>query len=347
MFDNTKLVAVNTCPLWGIVRYGLHKTFQGVGRAMALEAGAAAHEVFAAHRLFQFRQHANAFYGMADDEVERLFHLNGRRIFGQERFDDMCAQIDPRENELNRMHRFALQALFNCGFYDDPRDKRRTMSNIEELAMIYMDRFDWSDKLPVLVTSDVLGIEVPVDVVVQITYEEKNVVSTRVLRFIGKADGIHWTDPNMNTMRVHENKTASRLGEAWEMSWETNHQPTGYMIALSAMLSFPINEAMILGTALPMPKTLGQDGVSRVIARRTQEQIVEWCQWVVHTIAIYLRYVATPLDAPRYTHSCNRYFRPCSFVGLCSVSRTEAEETLADMTTDEWNPLKQLESNDE
>ena len=56
-FDNTKLTAINQCPTWGIVRYGLHKTMSGGGRAMALEAGSACHEVFAALRLWQLLYH--------------------------------------------------------------------------------------------------------------------------------------------------------------------------------------------------------------------------------------------------------------------------------------------------
>jgi len=47
-YDHTKLSAINTCPTWGIVRYSLHKTMGGSGREMALEAGIAAHEAFAA-----------------------------------------------------------------------------------------------------------------------------------------------------------------------------------------------------------------------------------------------------------------------------------------------------------
>ena len=43
-YDHTKLSAINTCPTWGILRYTMHKTMGGSSRAMALEAGGAAHE---------------------------------------------------------------------------------------------------------------------------------------------------------------------------------------------------------------------------------------------------------------------------------------------------------------
>jgi hypothetical protein len=56
-FDNTKLTAINTCPTWGIVRYHLHKTMSGGSRALALEAGAAMHEMFAAVRLLDLKNY--------------------------------------------------------------------------------------------------------------------------------------------------------------------------------------------------------------------------------------------------------------------------------------------------
>ena len=50
-FDNTKWSAINTCPTWGITRYQMHLRMPGGGRALALEAGHALHEVFAFVRL--------------------------------------------------------------------------------------------------------------------------------------------------------------------------------------------------------------------------------------------------------------------------------------------------------
>ena len=56
-YDHTKLSAINTCPTWGILRYSHHKCMPGSTRAMALEAGSAAHEAFAAVRLYQFNSY--------------------------------------------------------------------------------------------------------------------------------------------------------------------------------------------------------------------------------------------------------------------------------------------------
>ena len=52
-YDHTKLSAINTCPTWGILRYTHHKKMPGSSRAMALDAGSAAHEAFSAVRLYR------------------------------------------------------------------------------------------------------------------------------------------------------------------------------------------------------------------------------------------------------------------------------------------------------
>lgn len=349
-YDNTKLVAINTCPVWGITRYTYHKTMgSGNSRAMALEAGAAAHEVFAAHRLYSLQEYSGQFYGMQDIDLLPITHAAGTRIFGSERYAELCNAVNPDEDFRTRCNQFSLTALYNSGFYDDVGDRRRTTTNIEEMCLAYMDRFDWSKQLPVMNINGFVGIEIPVDVTVEILYADgyKGEGFTKV-RLIGKADGIHWSDETKTVMRVHENKTASRLGDAWEQSWETNHQPTGYMIALSAMLNQPISQSLMLGSCLPMPKAYAINGLSRVVASRPSWMIEEWFKWFLHTVLLHDQYKDKPTDAPMYTHSCNRYFRPCSFIGLCATPPDERQAVFDQMAVDEWSPLaKEGEVTDE
>lgn len=335
-YDNTKLVAINTCPLWGIVRYTHHKTWQGVGRAMALEAGAAAHEVFAAHRLYSLMEFGTQFYGCDDIKLQSAVLETGHRIFGPTRYAEMLGAVDEREEYRSRCQQFALTALYNCGFYDDVGDKRRTTTNIEEMCIAYMDKYDWRDQLPYWDGDKFVGIEIPVDVVIELS-DEHGVVT--YVRFIGKADGVHWSNKEMTALRVHENKTASRLGDAWEMSWETNHQPTGYMIALSAILNKAITSAVMLGTCLPLPKAYTINGLSRIVVNRKSWQIQEWFEWLQHTNELHEAFKDRPLAAPMYTHSCNRYFRPCSFITLCGTEPEERQVMFDEMDVVEWNPL--------
>lgn len=342
-FDNTKLVAINTCPLWGIVRYTYHKSMGGSGRSMALEAGGAAHEVFAAHRLYSFNEYGPAFYAATQRDCEDAFNQHGVRIFGEERFREMLAAVDEREDFRTRCQQFSLTALYNCGFYDDPGDKRRTTTNIEEMCLAYMDKYDWQNELPYWNREhNMLAIEVPVDVVVWIEYvADDGTILNIHIRFIGKADAVHLTRDK--ELRIHENKTASRLGEAWEMSWETNHQPTGYMVALSAILSLPISRTVMLGTCLPLPKAYTINGLARVVAKREPWQLEEWFAWLLHTTLLHEQYKDDPTNAPMYTHSCNRYFRPCSYIPLCATNPDDRVSMFEEMEEQEWSPLHTTE----
>ena len=83
-FDQTMLVAINTCPVWGLVRYQLGKTFSAQSRSMPLEAGAASHEFYAATRLFQL--------GFVQGYMDHMKH-HGIRLFGEDRFEAMMEHV--------------------------------------------------------------------------------------------------------------------------------------------------------------------------------------------------------------------------------------------------------------
>lgn len=341
--DFTKLSAINTCPVLGIIRYTHHKTMYGSGgRAMALEAGAAAHEVFAAHRLYAFAEFASEFYQTTDRvNMQTAFEQNGVRMFGLDRFHEMCNAVDSGEDYRTRCQQFALTALYNSGFYDDPMDRRRTTTNIEECCIAYMDKYTWEDQLPYWNGGTYLGIEQAVDVIVELEYEHPYTGTPELVavRFTGKADGLHYIDRTRTRLRIHENKTASRLGDAWSMSFETSHQPTGYMLAMSAMYEMQLSEALILGVCLPLPKNHAITGLERIVVRREQHHFDAWCEWLLHTYLIHEQFKDAPLAAPQYTKSCNNYFRPCEFIPFCASDNDTRKDMLADMEVAEWSPL--------
>ena len=78
-FDFTKMSAINTCPTWGIIRYGYHKVFSTTSGAMALEAGSACHEVFAAARDFDILEYSNRAYPDIKQEDIRTL-VEGRLV---------------------------------------------------------------------------------------------------------------------------------------------------------------------------------------------------------------------------------------------------------------------------
>lgn len=305
---------------------------------MALEAGGAAHEVFAAHRL-----HSLIEAGVPDSTI----HRTGVRLFGADRYSEISSAIDKREDIRTQRIAFSLRALHTSGFYDDPGDRRRTMTNIEEMCIAYMDRFDWSRQLPIVLNADseqeVVGIEIPIDVTVEFILHDGSVER---YRFIGRADGIHWKDETQTAIRIHENKTASRLGDAWEASHLMSHQHTGYMIGLSTLLERTIRDTLVLGSALPLPKSFALGGLSRVPVTRQDYEIIDWFDWFLHTVHIHDRYAHDPTNAPHYTHSCNRYFRPCAFISFCASPPEDRQQMIDEMVDEVWSPLDDEGSGD-
>ena len=126
----SRLTDLNTCEVWGWVRGAARKTFPTTGRSMALEAGSAAHEAFAAYRL----------YKLLEDGRRAHFEFHTRRIFGQERGAALVARVREPNSDILGAIAFAADVLHTSGFYDDSADKRRTLDNIEEAVYEYGKR---------------------------------------------------------------------------------------------------------------------------------------------------------------------------------------------------------------
>ena len=325
-YDFTKLTSINTCPTWGVLRYQMHKSMIDPGtRAMALEAGVASHDVFAAVRLWTLR------------DREDLFNTHGLRLFGRERFDSMRSDwaAAGREDARRQLLAFALGALHTSGFYDDPSDRRRTLSNLEEACIAYCDRYDFTR--PVYVSDQgLVGIELAFDIVVVFTPIEGVPVQAR---FVGKIDGIH-TSKDGSYIEVQENKTASRLNDAWRMMFAMSHQVTGYCVAASVLTEQHIDKAKVIGLAIPLPKAHDYGGYVVEPCTRPPHMIGQWTSWFYHSLLMFRAYKDTPIIAPKYTHSCNRYFSTCSMLPFCNSDDADKQDMLNEMYTDEWSPLK-------
>ena len=350
-YDNTTLTAVNTCPTWGIVRHVYKKRMSSNSRAMALEAGSASHDVFAAVRLHQL---------IYTQERPDLAAVHGARIFGQERWDNMHSLLEASEDDSTRRVNFCLEALHTSGYYDDPQDRFRTIANIEESCLAYIDR--WDNKEPVWIGSNpnlyglgipAVGIEIPFEMVITYLLELGDKVGNRwqkSYRFIGRIDGIHVrkihdaksTHP---LHLLHENKTGARLNEAWTMQWAMSHQVTGYCLAASLFIGKPVNDGFVLGMQIPLPKSAyDYGGIVREYFERPRWQTAQWFEWFLHTVQTIERFQGKDdIDsAPRFTHSCSRYFRPCAMLPYCTSESEERIEMIAEMVDDLWSPLNDV-----
>jgi hypothetical protein len=91
--------------------------------------------------------------------------------------------------------------------------------------------------------------------------------------------------------------------------------------------------------AIPLPRSYDFGGIVNEFVTRTDQDFAHWFQWFWHTTRIYEQHKDDPNNAPRYTHSCNRYFRPCSFIPYCAATDEERAQIFDEMVDDEWNPL--------
>lgn len=332
-YDYTKLTAINTCPTYGVVRYALHKTeipLNAGGRRMAIEAGSACHEYYAALRMWTLLEKYNDL-----SLVPHSITSRGRHMFGEERWLEMLA-VPQDSDRVNNAQLFALNALHTTGFYDDPSDRRRTMANLEAACLAYTHRYFQGD-MPVLVKDDFIGVEVPFVLKVVRHYASTMAIGY----YCGRIDGVQlWNDRPV----VCENKTSGMSiasSNAWRMAFALSNQVTGYCIAGSALLDRPVREAFVMGSQIPPPRNIF-DGTVFELCTRTDSDCVRWCEWFFHSIGTYETFVERPTEAPRYSHSCNRFFSACEFIPWCSATREEQSLYLEEMTINEWSPLDHL-----
>jgi hypothetical protein len=313
--DHTRATAIHTCPRWGVVRYMHNKSLEVEGRQIPLECGNALHQSFAAHRLWQLA-HSTTPISVVND--------TGTRIFGSERWYELAAKIDEGNPEP-----IALEALYTSGFIDDPRDRRRTLTNMELSLLHYLTRYP-HDHLP-YVNGDFVGVEVPVRL--KLTFEDGTEFA-----YLGRADVV-LTEPKTGKLIVVDNKTSSNVGNNWEVQWRTSHQLTGYCVGVSSMIRQRVMDFGVLGLQVPLPKGQEFGGYVFMEGQKTTRAVAEWAKWCYSAWSLWDQYKDQPFEAPQFTHSCYRYFRGCSFVPICDLAEDDPPITLSELTDNPWHPL--------
>jgi len=347
MYDYSGLTAINTCPTMGILKYGLHKTdvpMTMAGRNLATEAGTACHDFFAAVRYWTLLQRVDFWKG-ADTVISTLedqstMYNYGIKLFGKDRLLSMLA-VPQDSDRINNCQLFALDALHTAGYYDDPSDRKRTLANMEVTCLAYLDRYMQSEP-KVAVVGDLIGIEIPFVLEVKkiAPWEDHPIHDTyeQTYYYCGRIDGISEHDGNY---RVEENKTASSLNQAWKTSFALSHQVTGYTIAGTCLLNQEVTDALVMGAQIPVPRDVF-NGVAFEPQTRTESDRIRWCEWFFRTIGTYEEFIADVTLAPRFTHSCNRFFSSCEFIPFCSLERSEQRLELDNMRESRWSPLEHL-----
>lgn len=301
--------SILTCPVYGLTRYYQRKYYP-TKRVIPLEAGSAMHEVFAGIRLWQLWRR---------QDLYQHFLYHGIRLFNTKeyptRFNELLEAMKRSRDERSELMDFVFKIINTGEFYDDPSDRARTIANMEESSMRYVDEMmERMDAAPVWV-EDVenpaaqVGIEIPFDIIVE--------WRGRKLRYIGTIDGVVAQVKYPGTAMIDENKTAARLDQAWRQSFEVKSQPTGYCYVGKLITGLEIFKARIIG--IKIKQTRSEEDFQAFIVERRDHQLIDWVRSLFFADDLTQLYGADPIDAPQFTHSCNRYFRPCAFIDLCSA----------------------------
>lgn len=282
------------------------------------------HEVYAAVRLWQL------------EYVQRLprhARQNAHRIFGLDRWEKIRTELDTNLSEREHLQQLAFAVLHSSEWYDDPNDAIRTMTNMEMSAILYIDeRLPHMENWPLYVKDkkdekSLVGIEQTFDVVLE--YEDK-----RHIRYIGTMDGLMIKQDK--ELYLDENKTASRLDDAWRMSFDMRHQVTGYCAAATTIVGNTVFNARITGAKIK-PTGRGED-ITVLEVKRDYNAINHWAAWVRHTVDMYETYKDDYENAPRYTHSCSRFYRSCSLLPFCADTPQGRAEQWEQMQAVEMSP---------
>jgi hypothetical protein len=321
---SSMIEAIQTCPRWGLIRNVQRRYFTSHYRQMALEAGSLMHDVMAAYHLLALACRE----GLVD---HAMYH--GNLLLGPHRwegipFTECVTQGEPAMDKL------ALAVIATSDFHDDPYDKNRTLSNLEICASYLGQAFatqHWSFPIYVADRTDPtapIGIEVSLDVVFEVRMEDDTL---RLVRFIGLADALY-QNPDTSLVKLGEFKTSSRMNDSWQEAFRTRHQITAYAGALEAL--FPLDqltyETILTGLHIPVRST--QAATMTFPVHRDREHVLSFLNSALFCFDLMAMYQdELALEAPMFTHSCNRYFRPCGFLDLCDSSYEDQRVMYAEM----------------
>ena len=97
--------------------------------------------------------------------------------------------------------------------------------------------------------------------------------------------------------------------------------------------------AIVSGMRIPIGRN-PSEGIRKEVVNRKPIMFNKWADWFVHSVMMEQEWRDNVIHAPMYTHSCNRYFRACSFLPFCSADNNEEkEQIITEMSTEEWSPL--------
>lgn len=124
---------------------------------------------------------------------------------------------------------------------------------------------------------------------------------------------------------VVDHKTSTSLGKEFSQKGDLSHQLIGYIFACQQM-GMKVTRAMFQG--LQVAKTM--NNVLRVFTNVSEEQIVEWKEWVYHQVTVWEMMNKTGNFPQNGSHPCIS-FGGCQYLPVCAAPKQFREQLLADI----------------
>jgi hypothetical protein len=240
----------------------------------------------------------------------------------------------------------AYAVIATSDFYDDPNDKNRTIANLNHAASELVYYFLKNHTRFNIYVEDInapqrpIGIEQSLDVVFDCCIDlngKGSTVEFVPLRFIGLIDTLY---QNLTTsiVTMGEYKTTSSMNDGWREAFKTRHQISAYQGALGAYFDNSSWDTILTGSNIPVRKTTAP--LDHFTISRDEQFVIAFLQTALHSVQTINTYRDdNAIYAPMFTHSCNRYFRPCSLIDLCSSEISDQRIMLEQMViTEQLSP---------
>lgn len=325
LFSNSKNEDIDTCPTYAIVRHHHRRAYPTSSRSLALEYGGAAHEAFAAMRLWQLR---------TVQSRPDLSDFRAAQVFPQAlRWSDAVKEASKHSDVIDQLNSIAFSIIHSGPYYDDPNDQIRTVSELENVILKAAEEHVLTqERWPIFIFESKnndpwVGVEQSFDVTIEYADGFQ-------IRFGGTLDAILLWLKN-NRVYVGENKVMSRPDDHWQRAFLTSHQVTGYIIGLNTVLS-SLGADMQESDGVKVfgfknKQTGHQDDYRTFIVGREPHMLMPWFYSLRETVDEFNKYRHDLERAPRRTKACNRYFKACSLVDFCADTPAGRAQQLEEM----------------
>lgn len=166
------------------------------------------------------------------------------------------------------------------------------------------------------------------------------------LKYVGRFDMLA-TDPQRRYY-IMDDKTASRLGDTWDMQWDMDSQISGYFAGARNMLvkqGISLEGIEMQGLIRGISILKNDYGCTEVPLTRTSWFIQQWYRQLLRDVTRMIASYKNDEWDKAMNSSCTNYARRCEYMTLCLSP--DPERIIADPTVyvvRHWNPVTREET---